>query len=83
MKANEVFNHVAPIVDALYARWADENQYEDWSDYEKVLQKYVESRGMVFVKATHSPFEVVFESVGEGKFKIKCKGNKIILYNVP
>ena len=81
MKASQVFNKTAPVVDNLYNRWQDEQQYEEWKDYAKVLKKSVQDAGGVFVKATSQPFEVFFKSA-EGTFKIKVNGSNIKLYSV-
>jgi len=82
MKANKVFNQTAPVMDNLYERWQDEQQYEEWKDYAQVLKKSVQDAGGVFVKATNQPFEVVFKSAGEGTFKIKVNGGNIKLYSI-
>lgn len=62
----------------LKARWQDEREYEDFSDYEKNVRKLADAAGLKLVKMAKS-FKMViadgvdqfqFEFVGSAKFLV-------------
>lgn len=56
-------------LDYLYGRWLDEQEYEDFADYSKAMQKMATDANITFVKAQKRPFGFVVDI-----------GRKILLY---
>lgn len=56
-----LLDKVEDMLDYLYERWQDEKEYEDFSDYEKVMRDAV---GDGFIKATKRPFGFITQIEG-------------------
>jgi len=63
-KVAAFFDKIAPRLDYLGGRWADEHEYEDFNDYKTEMEKLVKKHlpGATFVKASKRPlgFEMTF-----------------------
>jgi len=49
---------LVPVIENLYCRWKEESKYEDWSDYETVLQAAAKRNGLEFCGTTRKPFGI-------------------------
>lgn len=60
MTANEIWKQMQSMMCALYARWQDEGRYENFVDYQDMVDKKVTALGGEFRKMTKRPFAVDF-----------------------
>ncbi len=68
----------------LKMRWADEKEYEDWADYEKVMNNQLGNvkckDDVKFIKGTKRPFGFIIEVKGyKIQISLKTRGNSINL----
>jgi hypothetical protein len=64
-------------IDHLAARWSDEHEFEDFSEYESVLKSSFEKFNVgTFKRATKRPFGVVF-TADNLEFQIKATMKQI------
>jgi len=77
--SNVLDDRVRPFmgfVDYLQARWMDERDYEDFSEYAIAMQTKI-PQGFSFVRATQRPFGcVMFTPLGT-KVHVYVSGNKV------
>jgi hypothetical protein len=57
-QVNQIFEDSLTLQDLKF-RWADEKEFEDWSDYVEVIKKFV-PKDATFVKAAKRPFSFDF-----------------------
>lgn len=76
---NAHLSAIANKVSSLAYRWADEKEYEDWNEYDAVLNQTVTTTipSATNVVSTRRPFGVSFNADSR-HFVVRVKGNKIV-----
>lgn len=78
MTASEFFQSVAPFVDYLAGRWQDEQEYEDFAEYRAAVEKKMPD-GFTLLEMKKKPFSFKFSAPDNLVYRIKVKGNKIVM----
>lgn len=79
---DEVINELAEFFGALYDRWQDEKEYEDFAEYRDAFNKSLDKRAATLVRMTASPFVVRFTCAGF-LFNMKATAKEVIVGRVP
>lgn len=58
---DRILRVLEPPLYALYTRYSDEKVHEDFSEYEKVMQRIAEEAGVKFVSVSKRPFGMVIQ----------------------
>ena len=66
------------LVENLYDRWKDEREYEDWSEYEKVIKENIPV-ALTFEKVTKRPFHIFFKLFNKVPYRLHVTSSQIRL----
>ena len=73
-KMSSIFDKLAPCLQHLTFRWADEFEFEDIAEYRKVIEKKlaaIKANGCKITKMTKRPFGFECSFMG-AKYRVKC-----------
>lgn len=80
-KAKHFFDEASGTMVGLWARWLDEKEYEDISDYAKPLESFAAAAGVKVLRMTKEPFGCIY-SVDEREYTMMVRNMHVEYHRI-